>query len=368
MPPDQMEARELTAAADVFAVAVLLMELWSGRPPFRRRTTEEIEAALRGPHPRPSDADIRLLPLDDAIASAMALDAQARPQQAEDLGRALRRFLAGVDLGDVARQLGDRVRSIRSNPPTPAPSAPILARPASRPTATQVGTRTFAARAEVEALAPAQPTAEPSTRRIASNAPSGERDDEALAVRPIETRPRLGGAQPRRAPRTAAWLGVLGAAVLATGAFLLGRGAATSPISGAKPVAATSTPAIGSAARGSEAPDLARRDTTPAAAANAGEAPVDSSPSGEKAPAAPALGPAQLVLLGEGTTVRVDGVARGAPPARLRVDPGTHTVVFSFPATGETKSEAIAVRAGERATIRADFTGAAPAIRVEHAF
>src|SRR5579862_4619914 len=38
MPPEQMTGRELTPAADVFAVAVLLMELWSGKAPFRRST------------------------------------------------------------------------------------------------------------------------------------------------------------------------------------------------------------------------------------------------------------------------------------------------------------------------------------------
>ena len=86
MPPEQMDAKELTPAADVFAVAVLLMELWSGRAPFRRRTREAIEAAMRAPHPRPSDANPRLLPLDDVIARAMSLDPAARPQQADDLG------------------------------------------------------------------------------------------------------------------------------------------------------------------------------------------------------------------------------------------------------------------------------------------
>src|SRR3984885_11802414 len=60
MPPEQMDAKELTPAADVFAVAVLLMELWSGKAPFRRRDREEVERAMRAPHPKPSDADIRL--------------------------------------------------------------------------------------------------------------------------------------------------------------------------------------------------------------------------------------------------------------------------------------------------------------------
>src|SRR6516165_8243649 len=59
MPPEQMEGKELTPAADVFAVGVLLMELWSGKPPFRRRTNEDIALAMKAPHPKPSEADIR---------------------------------------------------------------------------------------------------------------------------------------------------------------------------------------------------------------------------------------------------------------------------------------------------------------------
>jgi serine/threonine-protein kinase len=378
MPPEQMEGRELTAAVDVFAVAVLLMELWSGRAPFRRRTADEIEAAMRAPHPKPSDADIRLLPLDDAIASAMALDPLARPQQADDLGRALRKFLAGVDLGDVARQLGDRVRDLRSNPPPPAPSSQVLARPASRPTATQVGTKTFAARAEVEAIAPGRlaiAAPELSTRRMLSSPPSGEagergeRDEEALAVRPIETGPRPGGTRSRRAtPPTAAWLGVLGAGALAIVAFFLGRGAAT-PTPGAQsvelpvPSRIVERPAA-SAASAPPGPDPTPPSTQPVPA-SAAEAPPERA--GERSGPA-AAGAAQLVLLGEGTTVRVDGVPRGAAPARVSVDGGTHTVVFSFAATGETKSASITVRPGERSTLRADFTGAAPVVRVERAF
>ncbi len=114
MPPEQMDAKEADARGRrVRVVAVLLMELWSGKAPFARRTREDIEAAMRAPHPRPSDIDPRLLPLDEVMASAMALDPAARPQQADDLGRALRRFLAGIDLGDLARHLGDRVRDLR---------------------------------------------------------------------------------------------------------------------------------------------------------------------------------------------------------------------------------------------------------------
>jgi hypothetical protein len=47
------------------------------------------------------------------------------------------------------------------------------------------------------------------------------------------------------------------------------------------------------------------------------------------------------------------------------VEPGTHAFLFSFPTTGESKGESLTVRAGERVTLRADFTKATPTIRVE---
>ena len=72
---------------------------------------------------------------------------------------------------------------------------------------------------------------------------------------------------------------------------------------------------------------------------------------------------AQLVLLGDGTQVSVDGVARGACPARLILEPGAHSVVFSFPPTGESKGESLTLRGGDHATLQADFTGAIPSIR-----
>ncbi|MDP9001281.1 MAG: serine/threonine protein kinase, partial [Myxococcota bacterium] len=113
MPPEQMAGKTLAPSADVFAVAVLLMELWSGAAPFRRRTPEQIDAAMRGPHPKPSDTDAQLAALDEVVTNAMSLDPAVRPQHADELARALRKFLSGVDLGDEARQLGDRIRNVR---------------------------------------------------------------------------------------------------------------------------------------------------------------------------------------------------------------------------------------------------------------
>src|SRR5271170_1708648 len=174
MPPEQATGTRLMPAADVFAVAVLLMELWSNKAPFRRHTLEAIDAAMKGPHPRPSDADIRLLPLDEIIGKAMSLDPADRPQQAEDLSRALRRFLSDMDLGDVARKLGERVKRVRTSPPPPSnEKKPRLQRPPSRPSAQDIGTQTFAAREEV------LPTADGGgTRRLVSERPPASDEKE----------------------------------------------------------------------------------------------------------------------------------------------------------------------------------------------
>jgi hypothetical protein len=391
-----MEGGELTPAADVFAVAVLLMELWNGgKPPFRRRTNAEIEAAMRASHPKPSDANVRLLPLDEVIGRAMSLDPRGRPQQADDLARALRKFLAGVDLGDLARQLGDRVRFVRAHPPqTPVEAKALLQRPPSRPTSTQVGTRTFAARDELGDWHG------PQTRRLASGKPPPDEtppaDSETLATRPLETDPRKDGVARRRG-RVGLALG--GAAGLAAAAFFLGRGAGGGNANRAElaPAEPSSAAAFASPSRRSLAAEpllpssppsrpsrSAGPELLPAFPATSGQAalagpPPAPSPSGAGAPplsaplgaasvsspsAVRAADRAWLVLLGEGTVVTVDGISRGPAPAKVAVEPGAHAVLFSFPATGEYKGESITLGSGDHTTLRADFTGATPTIRL----
>jgi len=353
MPPEQMEGKELTAAADVFAVAALLMELWSGKPPFRRRTTAEIEAAMRGKHPRPSEIDPLLSPLDEVMASAMSLDPAERPQQADDLARPLRRFLASVDLGDLAHQLGDRVREIRAHPlPQTDETGPVLQRPPSRPVATSIGTKTFAAREPIPAPGAPAGNVEASTRRTASGPPPAVRPApgrETAGTQPITTGPRT--AARRRRSR---WLGLggLGAGAIAIASFFIGRGQA-SPPSKAPPANPRAPVAVLSAASVASPPS---------------PEPV-SSPGPVAAPSSSALAPpvarAQLALLGDGARVRVDGIARGRCPTKISVGPGKHTVEFSYPATGESEVETVTLQGGEKSTLVADFTGARPTIRIE---
>jgi eukaryotic-like serine/threonine-protein kinase len=360
MPPEQAEGTQLTPAADVFAVAVLLMELWSNKAPFRRHTLEAIQDAMKGPHPKPSDADIRLLPLDEIIASAMALDPKKRPQQAEDLSRALRKFLSGVDLGDVARKLGNRVKAVRASPPPPSnEKKPKLQRPPSRPSAQDIGTQTFAAREEV------MPTADGAgTRRMDSaRPPAGDtapkpvpREIETVATRPIESGPRdVETAPVQRPARRVFGMAIVGAALVAVAAFFLGKGSALTGTN--VPVPSVSTPAT-------TTPSAPASTATPVTPSATTAATTSTSPTPSTTPSA-VVEKATLVLLGDGTVVSIDGVSRGPAPAKAAVDVGTHTVSFSFPATGESKGMTLTVKAGDRATLRADFTGATPTIRVQ---
>jgi serine/threonine-protein kinase len=340
MPPEQIAGGELTPAADVFAAAVLLMELWTGQPPFRRKTNEEIDAAMRAlPHPRPSDQDARLSPLDEAMRAAMSLDAAARPQNAEDLGRTLRKFLAGVDLGDVARTLGDRVRALRAQPERPATvptdDGPLLQRPPSRPTATQVGTKTFAVRDEVAG-----------TRRLPTSDPPAPKEIETVATRPLESGPRGEGTAKRGRGVS---VGVVVAVVVAVGAFMVGRGGVQNGVTTGKGAEATSRPAP-------EPPPTPAPAPAPNPTSNPTTATTESSDSAE---------PPELTLLGPHAEVSLDGVPRGPCPVHVTLEPGPHSVLFTYPPTGESKGTTVTLKARDRLTLRADFTGTAPTVRVQ---
>jgi eukaryotic-like serine/threonine-protein kinase len=369
MPPEQVAGKELAPAADVFAVAVLLMELWSGKAPFRRHTNEAIDEAMRAPHPKPSDADVRLLPLDEVIGAAMSLDPKKRPQQAEELGRALRKFLSGMDLGDVAKQLGARVKTLRASPPPPSSDKkPALQRPPSRPQAVDMGTKTFAAREEV------LPTSDGAgTRKLASAPPPKPgKEIETVATRPIESGPREAETAPASARRSnVTWFALAGAAAAAVAAFYLGRGVSptttptTSPTASA--AATSSVTSTATATTSATATTTASSTAIPNPRSSLTPTPTPSPPppNGPTPTASVAADKATLTLLGDGTTVTVDGVPRGSAPTKASVDPGTHAINFTFPATGESKGESITVKSGDKATLRADFTGATPTIRVQ---
>jgi serine/threonine protein kinase len=216
MPPEQLHGADLSPATDVFAVGVLLIEAWTGYPPFRRATAQESERALFSTPPPVDRNEPLLTPLVALIASSVALDARERPSGAELLARPLREFLKSEDSGDIARRLGARVRRSRrrsrsSSPWLPgetgaqehsAKTRPLSSEPPSRDAASSASapvTRTFAARDDLEvwtrklSSAPAPllqtPAATPHSRRLAealaASAATDDSDDSKREPPPI---------------------------------------------------------------------------------------------------------------------------------------------------------------------------------------
>lgn len=471
MAPEQVDGGELGPPTDIFAVAVLLMEAWTGAAPFRRATPEECAVAVREPHPKPSDFDPRLLPLDAAISRAMDVDARKRQQEASELARELRSFLQEIDVADLARALGDRVRALREAADSSAPSR-LTVPHATAASQGELDTKTFAAREEAlswSSVPPPKAAADalalPSTRQLPSSdarIPAAGADrgrnkedpamgiptplmvevesldkiraemDEArnrveaqsegpwksskpvtstaalkqseiptvrrpkvprpvtprvdavenldtIATRPLETNV---GSPDRQSGRVAtSWRGRSlaffgGVSVVALVGFAGWHMRGVGPKDLARPTLPSATPS--SITPTPPPPPPTASDTTALTTASpadsgkiapAASIPPTPAPSGAPTPSASttvAAGKASVSLLGEpGTRVWVDGVSRGGCPARLTLDQGAHEVRFTFEPTGESLVERFTAKSGDHMTVRAQFTGATPTVKVQ---
>jgi eukaryotic-like serine/threonine-protein kinase len=414
MPPEQLRAGPLTPAADVFAVAVLLIETWTGRPPFRRDSREASALALSEPRPLLRDADPLLAPLESLIASALAHSASERPQTAEELARPLREFLRPDDLGDIARRLGRRVSerlqalgSELANTAAPrggasadggtrpghgAP-APFLSPPAPVPS----GTQTFAVRdallewtAKIESISPL-----PSDElRAQSEIESG-----MTAPRPSSTSgPLLAGRTSRRA------LGVAIVACSALGLAMLGHrlsfvsapselvpaphsplapaphsrtlngGERAAPASWNAPARSGGTPVTPERAATIVPTASIASVASAAAPAPAGRVPPlpTQAPAretvprvGSGAPASPApVGRLQLTAE-PAAWVEVDATRVGRTPLMNHgATPGRHTLTFINPLLGERLEATVTVAPTSLTRVHADFTSANPRVIV----
>ncbi|HVJ91085.1 MAG TPA: serine/threonine-protein kinase [Labilithrix sp.] len=453
MAPEQVDGGELGPPTDIFAVAVLLMEVWTGTAPFRRATPEECAAAVREPHPKPSDFDPRLLPLDAAIGRAMSVDPRERQQEASSLARALRSFLKGNDVADISRALGDRVRDLRAEAAAEEKPKHSLRPRASVVSQSDLGTRTFAAREEALSWSspPPAPTPTdldgglivPSTRRLQDSTPklpaalSRVDEDPALSVptplaldmgeleraqeqaalsasdgrpeRHVEdgasaaasrasptARRRYAGSreppehadgrpEPGAIARHGRALAMFGGGALVAATVLVVWSARGGPLHSASPPtssagttpqassrASTATNEIASASvqvtRSSATPTCSEATVAaaPPAPASAPPASASSSLLGSANAPSVASGKASVTLLGEpGTRVWIDGVSRGPCPVRVTLAEGPHEVRFIFDPTGESRGERFTVKSGDRVTVRAEFTGATPTVRIQ---
>lgn len=98
MSPEQLEAREADARADVFSFGAVFYEMVSGRKAFEGKTTANLTAAiLKEGSPslstlQPTTPDA----LDHAVQTCLAKDPDARWQSARDLELELRWIVAGL--------------------------------------------------------------------------------------------------------------------------------------------------------------------------------------------------------------------------------------------------------------------------------
>ncbi|HEX5099567.1 MAG TPA: protein kinase, partial [Polyangiaceae bacterium] len=214
MPPEQLRGDPLGPETDVFAVGALLFEAWTGKPPFRRATSEASAQALREAPPPLDRTHAALSPIAALVQSSVAFSAKDRPADAEQLGRGLRDFLRSADSVEVSRRLAARVRTAhermvpRSTPGATAAegasTAPDSTPPLVTPTGVTPTTATFAARDEMVEW----------TRKLSSAPPPLDAPGDVPATRRLSTRPSVAPSSPRR--RGAAWLGLV-VALLAAG-------------------------------------------------------------------------------------------------------------------------------------------------------
>lgn len=394
MAPEQIEGGALGPATDVFALAVLLVEAWSGKPVFRRSTDEETRAAMAAPRARPSDANAKLASLDDIVERCLARDPKQRPQTAGEVGRTMRRFLQDADISDIARGLGERVRDLRERAAVRRAEAPSSDRKprASSASHSDYATKTFATRGDLASLPPPPPPPDseveidaPSTRRMDSVTPPPPSPElavgplpsrpslppETIATRPIATDASL-AAEPKRAGRGARAIALLVVALLAGAALAVGiaKPGEAHRERGPAPLVAASAeaPVAPSSPRSPSTPaDVAPAAAADARARGASTAPQLTPTAQARASAAAAVAEKALVsfVADPSGTVLVDGRPRGACPLKLQLSAGTHEVRFLFDATGESRGERIRVEPGDRVVVRADFTGATPTVKVQ---
>jgi serine/threonine-protein kinase len=402
MPPEQIRGEALGPRADVFAVGALLIEAWTGEAPFRRATAEASFRALKNEPERVDQRLPELAPVAELVQRSIALDAEERPADAEQLARGLRDFLRAADSVEVSRRLAARVRRVhdRSEPSTPSSSAgaaaanttPDSTPPLVTPTGSAPITRTFAARDEMVEW----------TRKLSSAPPPAENTQRLSSLPP--TRPPQ--KSPARTPfrLAGAALALLAVAGLAVALLRPSGGASASDARPLAPVPAAParapgvevrTPPVLAAHAAQEPPPAALPLARASAMASvsprsARQTPVPPAPSvpaveGEPAavpassprPSAPAnAAPAAVEVLDAtlrltadpSAIVSVEGAqfsqTTATPVRALPLRPGTYRVSFRSETYGSPVTTQVTLAAGAHRSVHADFRAAVPTVMV----
>ena len=115
MAPEQITAGRILRATDVYALAILVYRVLVGRLPFSGDHLEITAAKLSDERPRLANAGVVVPgPLDEVLASAMALDPAERPSSVLALGDALAASAAAArGEGNLAMPAADVVQRTR---------------------------------------------------------------------------------------------------------------------------------------------------------------------------------------------------------------------------------------------------------------
>ncbi|MBK7578785.1 MAG: serine/threonine protein kinase [Myxococcales bacterium] len=411
MPPEQIAGDALTPATDVFAVGVLLIEAWTGKPPFRRKTPAECLQAL-ATAPPPVDAEhAELQPIADLIASAVAARPVDRPQSAELLARPLREFVKTADLGDLERRIGARVRKTRRKLLASSPwllgqseegadESGLAEQKTGRVRAPSIGdTQTFAVRNDlvewtrklpsvapppVDAVVePVVPSEVMSTRPLEEPAEDGADESSAESGReepaPATAEDSGRRTQPNRAGRPL--VSLLAVAVVA-GAIWWGTkpppagGAPENPnrervSTGESPRASTSNtvPSVPSSEPSAAVPAGSVEKTPVRPAPSAPASSPRPAPGSASAPTAevPAVEPGARALLtltaSPPSSVSVSGRSYGVTPVSgVQLAPGSYFVSFENTTLGLRTGAQVTLGPGGKRTVHADFTDPSPRV------
>ena len=386
MPPEQLRGEELGPPADVFAVGVLLVEAWTGEPPFRRATPQASAEALRKPPPRVDQAVPALASLADVVEASLSLDAKHRPARAEEFAQKLREFLRNADTVAIARRLAERIQRMRreqrrsgadsrrsSVPPEKGrseagetPKAPSVR----TPTVQAPVTRTFAAREEIVVW----------TRRLSSAPPP---DDTRRASAPVVEPPATPTPRPRRRYVPFAALGAALAVAGGAGFAISGEtpdsavgapdaGAAPAPLD--PPAAVVQAPAVAppivpspsaSAATKPKTPALPAPSTHRSAALPVAPAPSAAPPEAPPSPAAVVNGTLRLTADPPAVvSVEGDGFEQtsSTPVRGLSLRPGAYRVTFRNETYRAPVATRVVLEPGVERSVHADFRAAEPRI------
>ena len=387
MAPEQLRGEELGPPADVFAVGTLLVEAWTGMPPFRRATPQASAEALRKTPPRIDAENAALAPLADVVSACLALDIKRRPARAEELGKKLREFLRNTDTVTVARLLAERIqrmkkeqrRSVSEGRRSSVPPATRRSEPGETPKTPPIGipasvppvTRTFAAREELVVW----------TRRL-SSAPPGLDDAKRISAPvsdAVRTRRERAWARPTRVAAVGATLLLAGA----TGLALSGQARAPDAArvdAGAPPPAPPRPPPVEPAlpnadvtrvpaAIGSETPKAPVQPALPLPSQHRPAAPPPSSaPSATAATATPSVAQSATLRLTADppavVSVEGDGFQQtgSTPVSGIALRPGIYRVTFRNETSRAPVSTRVVLEPGAQRRVHADFRAAEPLI------